>query len=94
MVPNEGSVSDALRSAIVNAVRSQLSPRHVPDRIVDAPGIPTTLNGKRMEVPVKRLLIGARLEDVANLDAVSDPGILRWFTTFAAADASDRGSGT
>jgi acetoacetyl-CoA synthetase len=81
-----------VRAAIVSAVRTQLSPRHVPDRIVEAPGIPTTLNGKRMEVPVKRLLMGERLVAVANVDAVSDPETLRWFAAFAADDAIERSS--
>ena len=76
-------LDDDLRATIADAVRSQLSPRHVPDLIVAAPGIPTTLNGKRMEVPVKRLLSGERPEAVASVDAVSDPEVFRWFVAFA-----------
>ena len=90
VVPTDGEVGDELRATIADAVRSQLSPRHVPDRIVAAPGIPTTLNGKRMEVPVKRLLQGERPEAVASLDAVSDPEVFDWFVRFAA--GQDRGA--
>jgi acetoacetyl-CoA synthetase len=84
VVPDEGAeLDDALRRAIAARIRTELSPRHVPDAIVRAPGVPTTLNGKRMEVPVKRLLLGARLEDVANADAVADPELLRWYAEHA-----------
>jgi len=51
----------------------------VPDDVIEAPGVPTTLNGKRMEVPVKRLLLGANPEDVASRDAVADPSLLQWY---------------
>jgi acetoacetyl-CoA synthetase len=94
VVPGTAPLDDEVRAAIAGAVRTQLSPRHVPDRIVEAPGIPTTLNGKRMEVPVKRLLMGDRLEDVANVDAVTDPKTLRWFAAFASDDAIDLNSAT
>jgi acetoacetyl-CoA synthetase len=83
VVGEDGPIDDEVRSAIASAIRSQLSPRHVPDSVVDAPGIPTTLNGKKMEVPVKRLLSGQRLEDVVSVDAATDPEILRWYAAFA-----------
>jgi acetoacetyl-CoA synthetase len=73
------SLDDALERRIEERLREELSPRHVPDEIVEAPGVPTTLNGKRMEVPVKRLLLGADPEEVANADAVADPSLLRWY---------------
>ncbi|MET0474325.1 MAG: acetoacetate--CoA ligase [Mycobacterium sp.] len=84
---HKDALDDALRSTINEAIRSQLSPRHVPDRIVASPGIPTTLNGKRMEIPVKRLLQGEAPEHVASVDAVSDPDVFRWFVEFAQAQA-------
>ena len=62
------------RGASAIASADELSPRHVPDAIVEAPGVPTTLNGKRMEVPVKRLLHGEPLEAVASIDAVRRRG--------------------
>ncbi len=76
-------LDDALRRRIADALRTELSPRHVPDRIVAVPAIPTTLNGKRLEVPVKRILLGARPEDVVSPDALADPGALRSFLEVA-----------
>ena len=52
-------LDDALRARIVGALRSQLSPRHVPDTIAAVPAIPRTLTGKKLEAPVKRILRGA-----------------------------------
>ena len=72
-----------LQRRIADRLREELSPRHVPDAIVPAPGVPTTLNGKRMEVPVKRLLHGEPLDRVASPDAVSDADVLDWYATYA-----------
>ena len=72
-----GSLDDALKARIGDRLRSELSPRHAPDDIVEAPGVPTTLNGKRMEVPVKRLLLGAPVAAVANPDSVERSGAAR-----------------
>ena len=52
------TLDDDLRAGIARALRSQLSPRHVPDTIRAVPAIPRTLTGKKLEVPVKRLLRG------------------------------------
>jgi acetoacetyl-CoA synthetase len=56
-----------------------LSQRHVPDEIVAVPAIPRTLTGKKMEVPVKRLLQGRPLAEVAAAGATADPAALEWF---------------
>jgi acetoacetyl-CoA synthetase len=72
-----------LRAAITDAIRSELSPRHVPDEIVIAPGIPRTLTGKKLEVPVKRILAGAPVEEVAAAGAVDKPEVLGWYEQFA-----------
>jgi acetoacetyl-CoA synthetase len=77
-------LDDELRARIVSDLRSQLSPRHAPDRIVEAPGIPMTLNGKRLEVPVKRLLAGEPAERVASPESLQDPEIFRWYAEHAA----------
>ena len=66
-----------------------MSPRHVPDEVIAAPGIPRTLTGKKMEVPVKRLLQGRPTEEVAAPGTTADPAALEWFAAFAI----DRGSG-
>ncbi|HEV7655885.1 MAG TPA: acetoacetate--CoA ligase [Mycobacteriales bacterium] len=83
VVATEGSeVDDALRAKIKAALRSELSPRHVPDEIVGVPAIPRTLTGKKLEVPVKRILQGATASAVASPGAVSDYDMLDWFATW------------
>ena len=52
------TLDDALRGRIARELRAALSPRHVPDRIVAIPAVPRTLSGKKLEVPVKRILTG------------------------------------
>ncbi len=80
----EGCALDqALVSRIRRAIRDSLSPRHVPDKIVQVPEVPRTLNGKKMEVPIKRLLLGTPLEQVVNRDAVANPSALDFFVQFA-----------
>jgi acetoacetyl-CoA synthetase len=74
----------ALRLEIVHRLRSERSPRHVPDEIIQAPGIPFTLTGKRMEVPVRKLLLGMPLDKAASAGSARDPNVLRWFAEFAA----------
>jgi acetoacetyl-CoA synthetase len=81
----EGAVLDgALDSRIRGALRQQLSPRHVPDEIIAVPALPHTLTGKRIEVPVKRLLSGTPLEQAVNPGSVDNLDALRAFTRLAA----------
>lgn len=82
------ALDDRLRATIVDRLRSEGSPRHVPDTIVEAPAVPYTLTGKRMEIPVRRLLAGARPETVANPDAMLDPSALDFYIEFARARTS------
>jgi acetoacetyl-CoA synthetase len=85
VVPAPGAnVDDGLRKRVVSALRSQLSPRHVPDEIVVVPGIPRTLTGKKLEAPVKRILRGEAAEKVASRDALADPAALDCFVALAA----------
>ncbi|MCS7088398.1 MAG: acetoacetate--CoA ligase [Thermoflexales bacterium] len=77
------TLDDALRNAIRKAIREQLSPRYVPDEIIAVPDVPRTLNGKKMEVPVKRLLLGVPLEKAANLGSTANPEALTFFAQFA-----------
>ena len=86
VVLEEGAVlDDAMRERIRTALRTELSPRHVPDEIVQAPAVPRTLNGKKLEVPVKRLLLGAAPDDAVASGSVANPDALRFFIDFAAA---------
>jgi acetoacetyl-CoA synthetase len=80
----EGAVLDEeLKRRIAGVIRERLSPRHVPDEVIEVPGVPHTLTGKRLEVPVKRLLQGADLERAANPGSVDDPALLRFFARLA-----------
>ncbi len=81
------AVTDALRQRISGALRSELSPRHVPDRIEAAPAIPRTLSGKKLEVPVKRVLTGTPASDAASSGSLVDPGALTWFERHHAENA-------
>jgi acetoacetyl-CoA synthetase len=84
VVPAAGeTVDDDLREAIVAIIRSRLSPRHLPDEIVGVPAVPRTLTGKKLELPVKRILQGKAADEAAALGAVEDPGVLAWYATFA-----------
>jgi acetoacetyl-CoA synthetase len=69
-------------------LRTEGSPRHVPDEIIAVPVIPYTLTGKRMEVPVRKVLMGAHPDSVASRDAMATPGALDWFRNFALARSS------
>ncbi|MGA0878230.1 MAG: acetoacetate--CoA ligase [Ilumatobacteraceae bacterium] len=60
-------------------LRTELSPRHVPDLIEAIPAVPRTLSGKKLEIPVKRLLLGARVSDVVSEGAVADARVLDHF---------------
>jgi acetoacetyl-CoA synthetase len=77
----------ALTAAIAAAIRAALSPRHVPDEVVVVTAIPRTLTGKKLEVPVKRILQGVAPEDAAAMGSVDRPDALEWFAEFAAGRA-------
>jgi acetoacetyl-CoA synthetase len=84
VVLRDGVVLDELEAEIRRRIREDCSPRHVPDAIVAAPEIPRTLSGKILEVPVKRLLMGAPAVEVASRDSLANPGALDWFADLAA----------
>jgi acetoacetyl-CoA synthetase len=73
----------ALETKIRDTLRREYTPRHVPDRIYQVPGIPYTLTGKKMEVPVRRILTGVPAEKAANRSGVSDPSALDFFIDYA-----------
>lgn len=81
-----------LKDRIVGKLRTDASPRHVPDEIHQAPAIPYTLTGKKMEVPVRKVVMGVPLEQAASTDAMADPVSLNWFVEFAARGKATRDS--
>jgi Acyl-coenzyme A synthetases/AMP-(fatty) acid ligases len=68
---------------IAGWLRSEYTARHVPDKIIAVPAIPATLTGKKMEVPVRKILLGARPDDAANRNAMANPQALDAFAEYA-----------
>ncbi|WP_144157253.1 acetoacetate--CoA ligase [Paraburkholderia sp. BCC1885] len=91
VVLREGVVmDDALESRLTTAIRTSLSPRFVPDQILQAPEIPRTLSGKKQEVPIKKLFLGHVLEKVVNREAMANPQCLDWYVRQASLHAARR----
>lgn len=80
-------LDDALKARLRDRIRKDASPRHVPDDIVAVPEIPRTLTGKKMELPVRKLLLGAAPEAVASPDAMANPGSFATYVAYAKARA-------
>jgi len=76
-------LNDDIKIKIKNAISTQLSPRYVPDVIIEAPEIPKTLNGKKMEVPIKRILMGMSKDKVINVGSMANPSSLSFYIEFA-----------
>lgn len=76
--------SQEVRQSICDALRTQYSPRHVPDEIFSVDEIPYTLSGKKLEVPVKKILMGSAIEKAANLGACRNPDAFSDFVDVAA----------
>jgi acetoacetyl-CoA synthetase len=80
VVPAAGvALDDDLTARLRAALRSQLSPRHIPDEIHQVPGIPRTLSGKKLEVPVRKILLGTEPERAADPNALANPEVLAYF---------------
>jgi acetoacetyl-CoA synthetase len=77
-------VDDDLVAAVRTALRTDLSPRHVPDQIVPVRAVPRTLSGKKLEVPVKKILTGADPTDAAAKGALANPDSLDAYIAYAA----------
>ncbi len=78
------TLDDDLRHRIGATLRAELSPRHVPDTIEAVPVVPRTLSGKKLEVPVKRILTGTPADVAASRGSLADPDSLTWFERRAA----------
>jgi acetoacetyl-CoA synthetase len=76
-------LDEELRARIRQTLRDTYSPRHVPDEIVEAPDIPYTISGKKLEAPVKKILLGHPIDRTANLSALRNPEALDFFVDFA-----------
>jgi acetoacetyl-CoA synthetase len=83
VLANDARLSPEVLAAIEGAIRRELSPRHVPDEIVAAPSIPRTLNGKKLEIPIRRILMGADPVAVLATSGADSTEAISFFATFA-----------
>jgi acetoacetyl-CoA synthetase len=81
---DDARLDDGLRREIATRVRSQCSPRHVPDEVFEILKVPRTLSGKALEVPVKRILMGTPAEQAASRESLANPETLDYFVELAA----------
>ena len=87
VVPQPGTrLTEELRERIVDAIRTQVSPRYVPDEIIEAPAVPRTRTGKLLEIPVKKLFQGADPSSL-NRATAEDAGVLDWYADIAKSHA-------
>ena len=77
-------LSDALIKKIADSLRREYTPRHVPDRVIEVPEIPFTMTGKKLEVPVRKILLGIPAEKAANMHTMASPTALNFFVNYAA----------
>jgi acetoacetyl-CoA synthetase len=78
-----GKLGGSLKDKIKSAIRQSVSARFVPDEIIEIPEVPRTLSGKKLEVPVKKLLLGGDPEKVVNRDSMVNPASFDIFITYA-----------
>jgi len=76
------ALTEALKKKICDKLKSDYSPRHIPDRIYSVADIPYTLTGKKMEVPVRKILLGIDERKAANRGAMRNPAALDFFIRF------------
>ncbi|MCB0132250.1 MAG: hypothetical protein KDD78_15425, partial [Caldilineaceae bacterium] len=79
----DATLTDDLVARIKSKVRRAISPRHVPDEIFAIQQVPYTLSGKKMEVPIRKILLGQDVDKAANVGAMRNPDALDYFVAFA-----------
>lgn len=81
----EVELTDELRQKIKRKIKEEVSPRHIPDDIFTIKEVPRTLTGKKMEIPVRKILLGVAVEKAASVDAMSNPHSIDYFVQLAQA---------
>ncbi len=95
IVLREGvTLTDSLKDKINKKIRSEVSPRHIPDDIFAIQEVPRTLTGKKMEIPVRKILLGTPVEKAASVDAMSNPNAIDYFVDLAKTDRFVKNSAT
>jgi len=82
MKPNK-KLDDTVKSKINSQLKNDYSPRHVPDDIIEVSDIPYTISGKKMEAPIKKILLGMPIKKSINFDAMRNPESVKYFIDFA-----------
>ncbi|WP_217587249.1 acetoacetate--CoA ligase [Lentibacillus saliphilus] len=77
------ALTDDVKTSLVTQIRTQCSPRHTPTAIYEVPELPVTLNGKKLEVPIKKILMGQSADKVVNVGSLKNPEALSFFIDFA-----------
>lgn len=75
-------VPDTLRKSLLDAIRTRLSARHVPNEVFVIPAVPRTISGKKLEVPVKKILLGQPVDKSVNRSSMANPTSIDWFIEF------------
>jgi len=88
VLSHEAKLDDALIDRIRGDLRKNCSPRHLPDELFAVPAVPRTISGKLLEVPIKRILLGADPDKVASRGSLANPDSLDWFVEFTAQRAA------
>ena len=83
VLPEGQTLDAALEDSIVQTIRKSVSARFVPNDIFQVEEVPRTLSGKKLEVPIKKILLGQAPDKVANRDTMANPDSLDWFIEFA-----------
>jgi len=81
VLENGVALDDAMKQGIKQKIRTECSPRHIPDHIIAVDEIPYTINGKKLEVPVKKILMGVDIAKAANPGSLKNPKSLAFFTS-------------
>jgi hypothetical protein len=87
------TLDDTLVRRLKASIRDALSPRHLPSEIFQVPAVPRTLSGKKMELPVKKLLLGADPARVMQRDAMANADCVDWYVALASARSAPAGAG-
>ena len=83
VLKDNATLDATLTSRIKHRIRNDISPRHVPDEIIAIAEVPRTLNGKKLEVPIRRILLGMPADRAVSTDSMSNPGSLTYFLELA-----------
>ena len=76
-------LTDDIKKEICNTLKKEYTPRHVPDDIIEVPDIPYTISGKKMEAPVKKILLKMPFEKSINTDSMKNPKSVDFFVALA-----------